>query len=434
MKKLTTSRMLLLWMLLCLLPLGLQAQTALQEKLKKIASITEVRPLDKGEFAEKYVTYFTQPLDHQHPEKGSFRQRVIVSHVGFDRPTVIVTEGYGASYALYPRYREELSKLFNTNMIFVEYRFFLESTPNPRDWQYLTAESSADDLHAVRNAFKNIYPGKWIATGISKGGQTSMLYRTFYPNDVDITVPYVGPLCYGVEDGRHEPFLRQVGTEEERRKIEDFQLEVLKRKATLLPRFEQHCKDKKYEFNASVEEIYDYSVLEYSFAFWQWGTPVSQIPANDADDDAIYKHFMAISEPSYFAKGGGNESFFVQAVRDLGYYGYDVRPFKKYLSIKSSKGYLKKLMLPEDAKDIKFDKTLSKKITKFLKKNDPKMVFIYGEIDPWSAAAPFWLDTSKKKNMHIFIEPRGSHRARINSLPEAMKQEAISIIKGWLEE
>ena len=91
-------------------------------------------------------------------------------------------------------------------------------------------------------------------------------------------------------------------------------------------------------------------------------------------------------------------------------------------------------MLPEDAKHIKFDKTLSKKITKFLKKNDPKMVFIYGEIDPWSAAAPMWLDTSKKKNMHMFVQPRGSHRARINTLPEDMKQEAISIIKSWLEE
>lgn len=425
-----------LWLFLALylLPLTLTAQTALQEKLKAISHITEIKPLESTEFAEKYVTYFTQPLDHDHPELGNFRQRVIVSHIGFDRPTVIVTEGYGAAYALYPRYREELSKLFNTNMIFVEYRYFLESTPEPRNWKYLTAESSADDLHAIRNAFKTIYPGKWIATGISKGGQTSMLYRTFYPEDVDITVPYVGPLCYGVEDGRHEPFLRQVGTEEERRKIEDFQLEVLKRKATLLPRFEKHCAEKKYEFFGSVEEIYDYSVLEYSFAFWQWGTPVSTIPANDATDDEIYKHFMDISEPSYFAKGGGNESFFIQAARELGYYGYDVKPFKKYLSIKSSKGYLKRLMLPADGKDIKFDKTLGKKITKFLKKNDPKMVFIYGEIDPWSAAAVTWLDTSKKKNMHIFVEPRGSHKARINTLPENMKQEAISIIKRWLEE
>ena len=424
----------LLFMFVCLLPANLAAQTALQEKLKEITQITKVKPLESPEFTEKYVTYFTQPLDHKHPEKGSFSQRVVVSHVGFDRPTVIVTEGYGAAYALYPKYREELSRLFNTNMIFVEYRYFLESTPEPRDWKYLTAESSADDLHAIRNAFKTIYPGKWIATGISKGGQTAMLYRTFYPEDVDITVPYVGPLCYGVEDGRHEPFLRQVGTEDERRKIEDFQLEVLKRKATLLPRFEKYCAEKKYEFFGTVEEIYDYSVLEYSFAFWQWGTPVSTIPANNATDDEIYKHFMAISEPSYFAKGGGNESFFIQAARELGYYGYDVKPFKKYLSIKSSKGYLKRLMLPADGKDIKFDKTLSKKITKFLKKNDPKMVFIYGEIDPWSAAAVTWLDTSKKKNMHIFVEPRGSHKARINTLPEDMKQEAIRIIKEWLEE
>ena len=424
----------LLFMFVCLLPANLAAQTALQEKLKEITQITKVKPLESPEFTEKYVTYFTQPLDHKHPEKGSFSQRIVVSHVGFDRPTVIVTEGYGAAYALYPKYREELSRLFNTNMIFVEYRYFLESTPEPRDWKYLTAESSADDLHAIRNAFKTIYPGKWIATGISKGGQTAMLYRTFYPEDVDITVPYVGPLCYGVEDGRHEPFLRQVGTEDERRKIEDFQLEVLKRKATLLPRFEKYCAEKKYEFFGTVEEIYDYSVLEYSFAFWQWGTPVSTIPANNATDDEIYKHFMAISEPSYFAKGGGNESFFIQAARELGYYGYDVKPFKKYLSIKSSKGYLKRLMLPADGKDIKFDKTLSKKITKFLKKNDPKMVFIYGEIDPWSAAAVTWLDTSKKKNMHIFVEPRGSHKARINTLPENMKQEAIRIIKEWLEE
>ena len=420
--------------LLCLLSLSITAQTALQDKLKAISNITEIKPLESKEFSEKYVTYFTQPLDHDRPELGSFRQRVIVSHIGFDRPTVIVTEGYGAGYALSPRYREELSKMFNTNMIFVEYRYFLESTPEPRDWQYLTAESSADDLHAVREAFKAIYPGKWIATGISKGGQTAMLYRTFYPEDVDITVPYVGPLCYGVEDGRHEPFLRQVGTDEERRKIEDFQLEALKRKATLLPRFETYCKEKKYEFNAPIEAIYDYSILEYSFALWQWGTPVSTIPANDADDNAIYKHLMAISEPSYFAKGGSNESFFVQAARELGYYGYDIRPFKKYLSIQSSKGYLKDLMLPNDAKHIKFDKTLSKKISKFLKKNDPKMVFVYGEIDPWSAAAPTWLDFSKKQNMHIFVEPRGSHRARINTLPENMKQEAIRIIKEWLEE
>ena len=407
------------------------AQTVLEQKISGISAIKEIRPLETSEFSEKYVTYFTQPLDHRHPEKGSFRQRVIVSHVGFDRPTVIVTEGYGAAYALRPQYREELSKLLNANMIFVEYRYFLESTPEPKDWQYLTAENSADDLHAITTAFKNIYPGKWIATGISKGGQTTLLYRTFYPDDVDISVPYVAPLCYGVEDGRHEPFLHKVSTPENRKKIEDFQLEALKRKATLLPRFEKYCTEKNYSFRAPIEEIYDYSVLEYSFALWQWGTPISSIPATTASDDEIFSHLLAISEPGYFTADSPNASFFVQAARELGYYGYDVQPFKQYLSIQSSEGYLHRLMLPEELKDMPFDKTLSKKITKFLKKQDPKMIFIYGQNDPWTAAGVTWL--KNKKNIHVFIQPNGSHLARINTLPEKEKKEVMELIKQWLK-
>ena len=407
------------------------AQTVREQKISAISAIKEIRPLETSEFSEKYVTYFTQPLDHRHPEKGSFRQRVIVSHAGFDRPTVIVTEGYGAAYALRPQYREELSKLLNANMIFVEYRYFLESTPEPKDWQYLTAENSADDLHAITTAFKNIYPGKWIATGISKGGQTTLLYRTFYPDDVDISVPYVAPLCYGVEDGRHEPFLHKVSTPENRKKIEDFQLEALKRKATLLPRFEKYCTEKNYSFRAPIEEIYDYSVLEYSFALWQWGTPISSIPATTASDDEIFSHLLAISEPGYFTADSPNASFFVQAARELGYYGYDVQPFKQYLSIQSSEGYLHRLMLPEELKDMPFDKTLSKTITKFLKKQDPKMIFIYGQNDPWTAAGVTWL--KNKKNIHVFIQPNGSHLARINTLPEGEKKEVIELIKKWLD-
>ncbi len=429
MKKLRNYHATFLLLFLCV-TVSLSAQNNLLQKLNKISAITEVKQLETTVFPEKYVTYFTQPLDHRHPEKGSFRQRIIVSHVGYDRPTVLVTEGYGATYALNPQYREELSKLLNANMIFVEYRYFLESTPDPKDWQYLTAENSADDLHAITTTFKNIYSGKWIATGISKGGQTTLLYRTFYPDDVDISVPYVAPLCYAAEDGRHEPFLRRVSTAEDRKKVKDFQLETLKRKATLLPVFEKYCQDKGYNFRVPIEEIYDYSVLEYSFAFWQWGTPISYIPPVTASDEKILAHLLSISEPSYFTSNSGETSFFVQAARELGYYGYDIHPFKKYLSIKSSKGYLHRMMLPEELKDMSFDKTLSRKIKKYLKENDPKMIFIYGENDPWTAAGVTWL--KEKKNIHVFIQPGGSHRARINTLPEAEKEQVITLIKEWM--
>lgn len=432
MKKTIDFRIALFLLTLLLAVSPLAAQSGLQEKLKGMKEVTEVRPLESEEFPERYVIYFNQPLDHKHPEKGSFRQRVVVSHIGFDRPTLIITEGYNGDYGLRPKYREELSRELDANMVLVEYRYFAESTPEPKDWQYLTAENSADDLHAVREAFRSIYPGKWIATGISKGGQTTLLYRTFYPDDVDISVPYVAPLCYGVEDGRHEPFLRKVSTEADRQKVQEFQTEALKRKSTLLPRFEAYCQEKGYHFHAPLEEIYDFCVLEYSFALWQWGTPIETIPAPTATDDEIYNHLLSISEPGYFVADSPTGAFFVQAARELGYYGYDTRPFRKLLSIRSAKGYLHRLMLPEELKKMPFDKTLGRKITKFLKKNDPKMIFIYGQNDPWTAAGVTWL--KGKENIHVFIQPGGSHLARISTLPEEQKAEAMALIRKWLEE
>lgn len=419
-------------LLTAIMPSSLLAQESFLQKIEKNTSITGIKPLETNRFSEKYVMFLTQPLDHRHPEKGTFRQRVIVGHVGFDRPTVIVTEGYGAGYALRSQYREEISELFDANMIFVEHRYFLESTPDPCDWQFLTAENSAEDLHSVTATFKTLYSGKWISTGISKGGQTSLLYCAFFPDDVDVSIPYVAPLCYDLEDGRHEPFLHRVSTKEDRKKVEDFQLEALKRKASLLPRFEKLCTERKHTFRIPLEEIYDYCVLEYSFAFWQWGTPVGQIPESSASDEIIFGHLLNISDPSYFSVESSNLSFFVQAARELGYYGYDVTPFKSYLSIETSKDYLRHIMLPEDLENIKFDKKLSKKIVRFLKKNDPKMIFIYGENDPWTAAGVTWL--KNKKNIHVFLEPGGSHLARISTMPEPERQKIISIIKEWLGE
>lgn len=39
-----------------------------------------------------------------------------------------------------------------------------------------------------------------------------------------------------------------------------------------------------------------------------------------------------------------------------------------------------------------------------------------------------------KKNIHVFVQPKGSHMARIHTLPQKEKEEAIGLIKKWLEE
>lgn len=405
-----------------------------EEQIKQIPSVTKVYPLENSAgYSAKFDVRFTQPLDHKYPEKGSFNQRVVIMHRDYSRPTVLVTEGYAAKYALNPSYLEELSRLFNTNVIFVEHRFFDVSTPTPCDWKYMTDKNAMGDLHRIVSAFKQLYHSKWISTGISKGGQTCMQFRALYPNDVDVSVPYVGPLCYGVEDGRHEPFLQKCGTPEDRQRIQDFQLEALKRKSKLLPAFQTHCLKNNLRFNIPIRDVYDYCVLEYSFAHWQWGTPTSSIPNNNADDYTILKELLRISGPDYFSLND-TPSFFYQAAYELGYYGYDLKPFKKYTSIKSTRNYLHRVMLPDSLNYVHYHKDLSRYVRKWLKKNDPQMLFIYGEIDPWTAAGVTWLKDEKKKNMHVFIQPNGSHKSRISNMPPNMRKEILDILSQWIGE
>ena len=423
----------LLWLALLCVVTTWAAPDELRQKLAALQGISGIEKLESEVYPEKYLVRITQQVDPKNPAAGTFTQRVVIGHVGFDRPTVIVTEGYGGAYALNPKYQEELTKLLNANLVFVEYCYFLESTPEPKNWDYLTAENSAYDLHHVNQTFRQLYQGKWISTGISKGGQTTCLYRAYFPDDVDFSVPYVAPLNRAVEDGRHEPFLRQVGTKAERDRILAFQKAVLKQKAAIVPMLENYCQEHKLTFRIPMAEVLDYSVLEYPFAIWQWGTPVDQVPEPTASAADLFKHLMEISEPSYFSNEQPYVSFDVQACRELGYYGYDTAPFKGLLTIKSAKGYLNKLMLPTELIDqVEFRPELYHKVYNFLKDNDPKMIFIYGEIDPWSATR---VPTFRgKKNEQIYIQPRGSHRARIGNMPEEMKKQIMDQIHAWLAE
>lgn len=428
-----------LWLVMLLI-MPLQTLAAeLGEAGKRLAAlpgVSKVEALKTTLFPEKYVFFIRQQLDAKDASKGWFEQRVVLCHRGFDRPTVLVTEGYNARYAMRENYMDELSKLFETNVITVEYRYFDQSMPNPCNWDYMTVENSLYDLHHVNETLHAMYKGKWISTGISKGGQTTMFYRSYFPDDVDISVPYVAPLNKSVEDGRHEDFLQyQVSTKENRQKVLDFQLLLFKRKAALLPMLEQYCKDQKFTFNVPIAEIFDFIVMEYSFAFWQWGDDLAKIPTSKATDKELFDYLMRISEPGYFSNQNPNFPFNYQAARELGYYGYYTEPFKKYLSIKSAKGYLKRLMVPKGQEKVQFSPVLYNHTVDFLTKNDPKMVYIYGDIDPWSASGVYGLPfTKNKKNLHVYMCKGGSHRTRINSFPEATRQEIIQLISNWLKE
>ena len=403
--------------------------------LKKIDAVSSFEKIEKLDTTRSYYSLkFTQQLDKDNPEAGTFEQRVLLGHRGWDRPMVIITQGYGGGGNFSSnRFYEELTTLIDANVLFVEHRYFDESTPSPCNWDYLTIPNSMEDYHAITTAFKEYYKNKWLSTGISKGGSTSMFYRAYYPDDVDVSVPYVAPLCLALEDGRHESFLEQASTKANRDAIRNFQFQLLERKEALLPMFSKYCADREYTFYVPIETIYDLCVLEYQFSFWQWGESVAEIPVATASDKEKFEYFIRKCEPNYFSRKNDLESFSVQAVKDFGYYGYNVDPFKDYINVEDVEGYYKRVMLPSQWANTVFDDYNYRFVTDFLTENDPKMIFIYGEWDPWTASGVTWLRDRNKKNIHIYIEPNGSHKARIGTMPAATQTEILNKLNEWMQ-
>ena len=208
------------------------AQNSEVEKmLKSIKAVNSFEKIEKKDTARQYyLMKINQLLDPSNPAAGTFEQRVMLGHRGYDRPVVVVTEGYAGDYAFSnPNYMEELTKIMDANILFVEYRYFSGSTPEPCDWQYLTVLNSMTDYHNIITSFKPFYKAKWASTGISKGGSTSIYFRAHFPEDLDVSVPYVGPLSCAVEDGRHESFLEMVASKAERDVIRGYQTEMFER-------------------------------------------------------------------------------------------------------------------------------------------------------------------------------------------------------------
>ena len=68
-------------------------------------------------------------MDHRHPEKGTFKQRISLLHKSEDRPNVFFTSGYAAHEE--PS-RSEPTQMVDGNQVSMEYRFFDPSRPRAR--------------------------------------------------------------------------------------------------------------------------------------------------------------------------------------------------------------------------------------------------------------------------------------------------------------
>lgn len=345
-----------------------------------------------------------------------------------DAPTIIITEGYdNPSNRIY-----ELTDMLNANQVKVEHRYFGESMPDSLDYTYLNLKNATADLHRINALLRSLYPKDWVSTGISKGGQTTIFYRYFYPSDVDVSVPYVAPLNTSLEDPRIYTFLDTVGTQECRDKIYKLQRTLLENRQTVLEKVKWYAKGGKLTFNyLSLEQAFEYAVLEYSFSFWQWGSNCNDIPTKNNTLDDVIDHFLAVSGVEFFSDSDMKKysSHYYQAGTEMGYYGYDISKFKGLLKALPESKNPSAVFMPKNTKGT-FDGTLTNKVYNWVQAHGDQFVYIYGANDTWSATAV--RPNDKRDALWYFLKGKDHAQARIKNLPDNSKKEILAKIQYWL--
>lgn len=375
---------------------------------------------------------YRQPVDHRHPGKGWFEQRILLEHKSDDGPMVLYTSGYNTPETMF---LSEPTALVGGNQISVEYRFFSPSIPQPTVWSKDTIWQAATDEHDLITALKTIYHGKWISTGASKGGMTATYHKRFYPNDVDGTVAYVAPNdVNNKDDSAYDRFFKTVGTDPEcRTDLQALQREFLKRRSGIEARMTAAAQEGGYTWNIikSVDVAFENSVMDFEWAFWQYHLQAEcvDVPPTTASTDELFDYFDLISGALTYTDQGLAPfiPYYYQAGTQLGW----PAPSFKYLHplLRHEDTYVPRTYVPANI-PMKFDPGAMRDIDHWVRTSASHMLFIYGQNDPWGAEAfsvgPHAVDSK------VLVSPGQNHSSHlIATLPAAQKAEATADVLRW---
>lgn len=377
-----------------------------------------------------FVLNYTQPVDHRHPSKGTFQQRITLLHKDTSRPTVFFTGGYNVSTN--PS-RSEPTRIVDGNQVSMEYRFFTPSRPQPADWSKLDIWQAASDQHRIFTALKKIYPEKWLSTGGSKGGMTATYFERFYPRDMDGVVAYVAPNdVVNKEDSAYDRFLANVGTKECRDRLNGVQREALIRRAPLEKTYREWADANGATFTTvgSLDRAFEAVVMDYTWAFWQYSllADCDSIPtAATATDQEIYDTVDAISGFSAYTDQGlaTYTPYYYQAGTQLG--SPDIK--QPHLAKLSRYGYQPpRNFVPRDIR-MTFDPRVMPDVDNWVRHHANRMLFVYGQNDPWGAEQ-FRVGRGSHDS-YVYVAPGANHGANVAALAPEQSAKATARILAW---
>ncbi len=398
------------------------ATTNITKKIECLSEVTITNTATDNDGNLVFDMVINQLMDHKDPTSQQFQQRIVLTHLNTKEPMLLQTSGY----SIFRVRLAHIARVFGTNQLQIEHRYFEKSIPSNPDWSFLNIKQSADDFHKITETFKKIYAKPWINTGASKGGMTSTYHRYFYPNDLVGTVADVAPLSFSTSDQRYNKFLDNVGGDKYkscRESIKTMQQILLKNRDQFLPSIEG-----TYTQLGGKEVAYEHSVLEAHFYFWQYGNPetCNNLPALN-DTQAVYDFFQKLAEVTGYADSDLQRfvAYFYQSATELGgpdnisYHLEELRQFEFSVSQYTPHGV-----------EIPYSNTSMRAIQEWALNDADEIMYVYGEFDPWTAAEyPIGVNG---KNTYKFSVPAGNHSANFTKLQAKDKAKAIKIISQWL--
>ncbi|MCD6068066.1 MAG: hypothetical protein K0S33_2892 [Bacteroidetes bacterium] len=391
------------------------------QKTKGLSITVKTHP----DFKEYYEIKIDQPLDHSNSEKKKFRQTIHVGLNDVSAPVILMIEGYTFG----KRYEPACFK--NCNLVWVEHRYHGSSRPDSLQWEYLTIKQAANDLHRIRQTFGKILKGKWLSTGISKGGQTALAYKMYFPKDADATIAFVTPVKDQQNDKRMQDHLSSLAAKEESKIVFSFQNYAFRNKAKLLPEFDTYIKKTTYSFGSlDTETLFDYLLLEYPFAFFQNCNNYNLIPDTlNPSPDNIIGEIVSVVSPRFFSTAFRPklEPSFYMFYHELGYYEYALSGMKQWLKNES---YPNNIFAPEKYAST-FDPGYLKQLNTFItSKKIGQVVFIYGETDPYTSLQA--ATEGNEKCLKLIVK-NGCHKSRIEDLDQAQQKQLFEKLSQWLK-
>ena len=441
-----------------------------------------------------YKVYFNSLLDPFDASKGTFKQKALIGFAGYDKPNCLTTTGYMLSdqIAMKQACENESAFILNGNLVAVEHRYFGESVRTDKKrsdgnydgtyWEYLSVKNSAEDLHAIVTSLKPILKGKWVAQGASKGGLTANIFCYYHPEDVDLTMPYVAPLCNAKHDARFFDFvLNTIGDNDERHKsdaaacrqlLKDIQIWMLERRDAI---YENGVTYKQKLFNyffpvggtcyynkdyLTPDILYDMCVADFPVYPWQYG--------KEKSFDLIKKYYELPDDNSNFGEGTPTKKeyfygflvtaaqvpdtpdmnfspYYIQAFTEFGNYKPSLSQLRQTVAAAKAAGKNVELFVEESKQDTiyedsfysdaeralfaNYNDNLYKKLSEWIKTTDEQIIMLYGSGDPWYSVR---IDDVSRDNVHIFVHTANNHNTEIDNLPAAQKSQVIDLLKQYL--